>query len=73
MTRLERILFLDGGQTPALSILRELKEWMEAIERDSPGDETPQLCELFDKVGGTGNGHLVAIMLTQLRMVTDLL
>ena len=68
MSRLPRILSLKGEH--ALSILLELKKFMEVIAEDTPGAEVPQPCEWSDVIGGTGSGHLVAIMLTQLRMVT---
>ncbi len=69
MSQLPRILSLKGEH--ALSILRELKKFMEVIAGDTPGAEVPQPFEWFDVIGGTGSGYLVAIMLTQLRMVTD--
>lgn len=54
----------------ALSTLRGLKIIIEAIIGESEVDKSPPPCDLFDEIGGTGSGHLIAIMLVRLRMVT---
>ncbi|KAL0258036.1 hypothetical protein SLS55_007207 [Diplodia seriata] len=60
-----RVLSLDGGGVRGLSSLLQLKAVMDKI---SPNKKP---CELFDMIGGTSTGGLIAIMLGRLRMSVD--
>ncbi|KAH6988874.1 acyl transferase/acyl hydrolase/lysophospholipase [Ilyonectria sp. MPI-CAGE-AT-0026] len=62
-----RLLSLDGGGVRGLSSLQIIKQLMETIDPDNP----PKPCEVFDMIGGTSTGGLVAIMLGRLRMDVD--
>ncbi|GFF30788.1 calcium-independent phospholipase A2-gamma [Aspergillus udagawae] len=61
------LLSLDGGGIRGLSSLYVLKDMMEAIDPNSP----PKPCEVFDMIGGTSAGGLIAIMLGRLKMDVD--
>ncbi|EAW07001.1 uncharacterized protein ACLA_087040 [Aspergillus clavatus NRRL 1] len=61
------LLSLDGGGIRGLSSLYVLKQMMEAIDPDQP----PKPCEVFDMIGGTSTGGLIAIMLGRLKMDVD--
>ncbi|RSM02025.1 hypothetical protein CEP52_008226 [Fusarium oligoseptatum] len=58
------LLSLDGGGAKGLSTLLILQELMERIDRDNP----PKPCHVFDMIGGTSTGGLIAIMLGRLEM-----
>ncbi|KAI3550675.1 phospholipase [Colletotrichum filicis] len=59
-----RLLSLDGGGVRGLSSLQIVKQLMETINPDNP----PKPCEVFDMIGGTSTGGLIAVMLGRLRM-----
>ncbi|GFF55509.1 hypothetical protein CNMCM6936_005638 [Aspergillus lentulus] len=61
------LLSLDGGGIRGLSSLYVLKDMMEAMDPDHP----PKPCEVFDMIGGTSTGGLIAIMLGRLKMDVD--
>ncbi|KAH1288733.1 hypothetical protein KXW31_009190 [Aspergillus fumigatus] len=61
------LLCLDGGGVRGLSSLYVLKDMMEAINPSNP----PKPCEIFDMIGGTSAGGLIAIMLGRLKMNVD--
>ncbi|KAI1318349.1 acyl transferase/acyl hydrolase/lysophospholipase [Xylariaceae sp. FL0255] len=69
-----RVLVIDGGGIRGLSSLYILKSLMERINEQR---ETMNLlptnkpCLIFDMIGGTGTGGLIAIMLGRLRMEID--
>ncbi|KAI8670389.1 PNPLA domain-containing protein [Fusarium keratoplasticum] len=58
------LLSLDGGGVKGLSTLLILQELMERISRENP----PKPCDVFDMIGGTSIGGLIAIMLGRLEM-----
>lgn len=60
-------LSLDGGGVRGLSSLHILKTLVECIDPDDP----PKPCDLFDMIGGTSTGGLIAIMLGRLEMTVD--
>jgi Patatin-like phospholipase len=64
-----RILSLDGGGIRGLSALLILRDILNAVRRKS-GNRSHLPCELFDLIGGTSTGGLIAIMLGRLGMVT---
>ena len=57
-----RVLSLDGGGVRGLASLQLLEAVM---EKAAPGKKP---CEVFDMIGGTSTGGLIAIMLGRLRM-----
>ncbi|KAK3363966.1 phospholipase, patatin family protein [Lasiosphaeria hispida] len=59
-----RVLSLDGGGIRGLSSLLVLDALMKQIDPISP----PKPCEVFDLIGGTSTGGLIAIMLGRLNM-----
>ncbi|KAM7212357.1 hypothetical protein V8F06_012262 [Rhypophila decipiens] len=61
------LLCLDGGGVRGLSSLYILKQLMESINLESP----PKPCQIFDMIGGTSTGGLIAIMLGRLEMSVD--
>ncbi|KAJ6265071.1 hypothetical protein Dda_1226 [Drechslerella dactyloides] len=69
-----RILSLDGGGIRGYSTLLLLEALMHAIfleihgREPRRGEEVTKPCEVFDLIGGTGTGGLIAIMLGRLRM-----
>ncbi|KAK5452828.1 hypothetical protein LTS15_006976 [Exophiala xenobiotica] len=64
------LLSLDGGGVRGLSTLYILKSLMTQLnhERQKIGAPTLKPCELFDLIGGTSTGGLIAIMLGRLEM-----
>ncbi|KAF5625338.1 calcium-independent phospholipase A2-gamma [Fusarium tjaetaba] len=60
-----RVLSLDGGGVRGLASLIVLKAIM---DRACPGKKP---CEVFDMIGGTSTGGLIAIMLGRLEMSVD--
>ncbi|KAF3907047.1 hypothetical protein AA313_de0206561 [Arthrobotrys entomopaga] len=69
-----RILSLDGGGIRGYSTLLLLEALMHDIfveihgRTPRRGEEVTKPCEVFDLIGGTGTGGLIAIMLGRLRM-----
>ncbi|KAK6506597.1 hypothetical protein TWF481_005055 [Arthrobotrys musiformis] len=69
-----RILSLDGGGIRGYSTLLLLEALMHDIfveihgRAPRRGEEVTKPCEVFDLIGGTGTGGLIAIMLGRLRM-----
>ncbi|KAI9775783.1 MAG: hypothetical protein M1816_005768, partial [Peltula sp. TS41687] len=64
------LLSLDGGGVRGLSMLYLLKGLMDRLnhERQKDGLLRVKPCELFDLIGGTSTGGLIAIMLGRLEM-----
>ncbi|KAI0842885.1 acyl transferase/acyl hydrolase/lysophospholipase [Hypoxylon sp. FL0890] len=60
-----RVLSLDGGGVRGLASLHILNAVM---KKASPGKKP---CEVFDMIGGTSTGGLIAIMLGRLKMTVD--
>ncbi|OBT93612.2 hypothetical protein VE01_08085 [Pseudogymnoascus verrucosus] len=68
------LLSLDGGGVRGLSTLYILKSIMDRLnhERKKTANLPPvKPCELFDLIGGTSTGGLIAIMLGRLEMDVD--
>ncbi|USP74753.1 hypothetical protein yc1106_02027 [Curvularia clavata] len=67
------LLSLDGGSVRGLSTLYILKDLMTRLnnERISAGLLRVKPCEVFDLIGGTSTGGLMAIMLGRLEMDVD--
>jgi hypothetical protein len=68
-----RLLALDGGGVKGLTSLLILRRLMVQLKRDptDPGEDLPRPCEVFDLIGGTSTGGLIAIMLGRLGMTVD--
>ncbi|KAH8174073.1 patatin-like phospholipase domain-containing protein [Sarocladium implicatum] len=63
-----RLLSLDGGGVRGISSLHILRDLMVRVS----GDSAPaKPCEVFDMIGGTSTGGLIAIMLGRLQMTVD--
>lgn len=60
-------LSLDGGGVRGLSSLYILKAMVERIDPNDP----PKPCNLFDMIGRTSTGGLIALMLGRLEMTVD--
>ncbi|KAF2183896.1 FabD/lysophospholipase-like protein [Zopfia rhizophila CBS 207.26] len=67
------LLSLDGGGVRGLSTLYILKSTMDRLnhERKKEGLPSVKPCEVFDLIGGTSTGGLIAIMLGRLEMDVD--
>ncbi|KAF2477222.1 FabD/lysophospholipase-like protein [Lindgomyces ingoldianus] len=67
------LLSLDGGGVRGLSTLYVLKSVMDRLnhERNTAGLPPAKPCEVFDLIGGTSTGGLIAIMLGRLEMDVD--
>ncbi|KAF2274187.1 FabD/lysophospholipase-like protein [Westerdykella ornata] len=67
------LLSLDGGGVRGLSTLYILKSLMALLNHQRQSDGLPQVkpCEVFDLIGGTSTGGLIAIMLGRLEMDVD--
>ncbi|KAM5431580.1 hypothetical protein McaMca56_004680 [Microsporum canis] len=67
------LLSLDGGGIRGLSSLSILKNIMDRVndERQNEGKDRVKPCEIFDLIGGTSTGGLIAIMLGRLEMDVD--
>ncbi|KAH6683489.1 acyl transferase/acyl hydrolase/lysophospholipase [Plectosphaerella plurivora] len=63
-----RVLSLDGGGVRGISSLMVLKKVMEEAFPEEKGKKP---CEVFDIIGGTSTGGLIAIMLGCLEMDVD--
>ncbi|KKF93566.1 Patatin [Ceratocystis platani] len=66
--QLPKILSLDGGGVRCLSSLLILENIMERIRDVANLAEIPRPCEIFDLIGGSGAGGIIAIMLGRLGM-----
>ncbi|KAI1496127.1 FabD/lysophospholipase-like protein [Biscogniauxia marginata] len=71
MARTLKILSLDGGGVRGISSLQILQELMEKIKETQGLDEIPRPCDIFDLIGGTSTGGIMAIMLGRLGMTVD--
>ncbi|CAG8412661.1 unnamed protein product [Penicillium salamii] len=66
------LLSLDGGGVRGLSTLYILKGLMDRLNQKRPkGSPARKPCEVFDLMGGTSTGGLIAIMLGRLEMDVD--
>lgn len=67
------LLSLDGGGVRGLSSLYILKSIMDRLNHAREQDKLPRVkpCEVFDLIGGTSTGGLIAIMLGRLEMDVD--
>ncbi|KAE8375612.1 hypothetical protein BDV26DRAFT_12224 [Aspergillus bertholletiae] len=65
------LLSLDGGGVRGLSTLYILKHLMAQLSRERPELGNVKPCEIFDLIGGTSTGGLIAIMLGRLEMSVD--
>ncbi|KAH7060960.1 hypothetical protein BKA63DRAFT_528100 [Paraphoma chrysanthemicola] len=65
------LLSLDGGGVRGLSTLYILKSIMDRLSRELKRDPPVKPCEVFDLIGGTSTGGLIAIMLGRLEMSVD--
>ncbi|PMD59777.1 FabD/lysophospholipase-like protein [Hyaloscypha bicolor E] len=65
------LLALDGGGVRGLSELIVLQELMLRVQKHRSLQFPPKPCELFDLIGGTSTGGLIAIMLGRLKMSVD--
>ncbi|KAK4966329.1 hypothetical protein LTR42_011490 [Elasticomyces elasticus] len=67
------LLSLDGGGVRGLSTLYLLREIMQQLndEREALTLNRVKPCEIFDLIGGTSTGGLIAIMLGRLEMDVD--
>ncbi|KAH9207962.1 acyl transferase/acyl hydrolase/lysophospholipase [Leptodontidium sp. 2 PMI_412] len=68
-----RLLALDGGGVKGLTSLLILRRLMGQLKKDpaDPSEAIPRPCEVFDLIGGTSTGGLIAIMLGRLGMTVD--
>lgn len=68
-----RLLALDGGGVKGLTSLLILRRLMLQLKRDvtDPDEPIPRPCDVFDLIGGTSTGGLIAIMLGRLGMTVD--
>ncbi|RFU27453.1 hypothetical protein B7463_g8883, partial [Scytalidium lignicola] len=67
------LLSLDGGGVRGLSTLYVLKSIMARLNHERNKTNLPPVkpCEVFDLIGGTSTGGLIAIMLGRLEMSVD--
>ncbi|KAF4633228.1 hypothetical protein G7Y89_g4890 [Cudoniella acicularis] len=67
------LLSLDGGGVRGLSTLQILKGLMTRLNNERKADNLLPVkpCEVFDIIGGTSTGGLIAIMLGRLEMDVD--
>ncbi|KAF7173630.1 hypothetical protein CNMCM6106_007691 [Aspergillus hiratsukae] len=67
------LLALDGGGVRGLSTLYILKSIMDRLNHERKKNSLPSVkpCEVFDLIGGTSTGGLIAIMLGRLEMDVD--
>ncbi|KAF7589700.1 hypothetical protein BBP40_003947 [Aspergillus hancockii] len=65
------LLSLDGGGVRGLSTLYILKHLMDRMSHERPDRGLVKPCEVFDLIGGTSTGGLIAIMLGRLEMSVD--
>ncbi|KAL6706652.1 hypothetical protein ACN47E_005194 [Coniothyrium glycines] len=67
------LLALDGGGVRGLSTLYILRSIMDRLNymREEAGLQPKKPCEIFDLIGGTSTGGLIAIMLGRLEMTVQ--
>jgi hypothetical protein len=67
------LLSLDGGGVRSFSTLYILKNIMDRLNHERKKNDHPPVkpCEMFDLIGGTSTGGLIAIMLGRLEMDVD--
>ncbi|KAJ5190029.1 Acyl transferase/acyl hydrolase/lysophospholipase [Penicillium cf. griseofulvum] len=65
------LLSLDGGGVRGLSSLLILKDIMTQLNSAREDSEVLKPCDVFDLIGGTSTGGLIAIMLGRLEMGVD--
>jgi patatin-like phospholipase/acyl hydrolase len=65
------LLSLDGGGIRGLSSISILKHIMKGINADRQVGDKLQPWEVFDMIGGTSTGGLIAVMIGRLRMTLD--
>ncbi|KAJ5238211.1 Acyl transferase/acyl hydrolase/lysophospholipase [Penicillium chrysogenum] len=65
------LLSLDGGGVRGLSSLLILKDVMTQLNLEREASEVLRPCDVFDLIGGTSTGGLIAIMLGRLEMDVD--
>ncbi|KAJ5818925.1 Acyl transferase/acyl hydrolase/lysophospholipase [Penicillium riverlandense] len=65
------LLSLDGGGVRGLSSLYILKDVMNQLNAERQDGTTLKPCDVFDLIGGTSTGGLIAIMLGRLEMNVD--
>ncbi|KAF3765074.1 FabD/lysophospholipase-like protein [Cryphonectria parasitica EP155] len=66
-----KILSFDGGGIRGISSLLILQAIMEDIKEAQKLQTTPRPCEIFDIIGGTSTGGIIAIMLGRLGMTVE--
>lgn len=66
-----RLTCEDGGGIRGVSELVILNELMLRIQAREKLDTTPKPCEIFDLIGGTSTGGLIAILLGRLGLPVD--
>ncbi|KAJ5676382.1 Acyl transferase/acyl hydrolase/lysophospholipase [Penicillium majusculum] len=62
------LLSLDGGGVRGLSSLLILKDIMTKLNSEREDNQLLKPCDIFDLIGGTSTGGLIAIMLGRLEM-----
>ncbi|MCJ1306925.1 hypothetical protein MMC25_000569 [Agyrium rufum] len=67
------LLSLDGGGVRGLSTLYILKGLMQRLNHERKKESKPVVrpCDVFDLIGGTSTGGLIAIMLGRLEMTVE--
>ncbi|KAJ5765992.1 Acyl transferase/acyl hydrolase/lysophospholipase [Penicillium nucicola] len=65
------LLSLDGGGVRGLSSLLILKDVMTQLNSEREHGQVLKPCDVFDLIGGTSTGGLIAIMLGRLNMSVD--
>ncbi|KAL1894963.1 hypothetical protein Cpir12675_003457 [Ceratocystis pirilliformis] len=70
-TPLFKVLSFDGGGVRGLSSLLILERIMEHIQKSENLSAMPKPCQVFDLIGGTSTGGIIAIMLGRLEMPID--
>ncbi|KAF1954474.1 phospholipase, patatin family protein [Byssothecium circinans] len=66
-----RLLSLDGGGIRGLSSLVILQQIMNGVNQNRGLDDQLHPWQVFDMIGGTSTGGIIAIMLGRLRMTLD--
>ncbi|KAL2760120.1 hypothetical protein ACRALDRAFT_1073881 [Sodiomyces alcalophilus JCM 7366] len=66
-----RLLSLDGGGIRGISSILILKEVMKQVNAGRDPKDELQPWQVFDLIGGTSTGGIIAIMLGRLRMTLD--
>ena len=66
-----RLLSLDGGGVKGITSLLILKRLMRVMKDQGGLKSEPRPCEVFDIIGGTSTGGLIAILLGRLGLDVD--